>query len=159
MIHGPVGTGKSYAMCCLYRAFRVPQDRPASVLWYDAGELLSKIASCRTSPTGSITLRLPDGTTSEQFEGNFMSKIDRAALLCLDDVGVVSPTSARLEIFKRIIDLREDKPTILTTNLEPEQFIDAFDERTYSRIFSGAVVTAEGEDRRFEWRDMDHGRS
>ncbi len=88
-----------------------------------------------------------------------MSKIERAALLCLEDVGVISPTSARLEIFKKIIDLREDKPLIMDMNLEPEQFIDAFDERTYSRIFSGAVVTAEGEDRRFEWRDMDQGKA
>lgn len=152
MISGPVGTGKTFAMACVYRSWRVTPQKPATILWYDTSDLLSKIIACRTSPTHSITTRFSNGTTSEQFEGNFYAKISRAGLLCLDDMGIKEPTPSKYEILKRILDLRSGKPTLITTNLDHKRFTEVFDERIYSRAFCGPVVWAEGEDRRFEWR-------
>lgn len=151
VITGPVGTGKSCAMACLYRSFWMPKESHKPILWYDSGKLLADITSCRTNKTGFISIINRDGSTTEISENGFYRKIENAALLCLDDVGVREASPTQREIFNRIIDLRADKPTIITTNLNHQKFKEAFDDRSFSRVFSGPVVLADGDDKRFGW--------
>ncbi|MFH1300683.1 MAG: DnaA/Hda family protein [Planctomycetota bacterium] len=141
---GKVGLGKSCAMACIYRGWR------KHALWRNSGDLLSRVMDCRFSRTKSITVPRPDGGTLEEFEQSIYRKIQGADLLCLDDVGVKAPTEAQREVFNNIIDLRNGKPTVLTTNLDHDQFTEVFDDRTFSRVFSGTVIRVQAKDRRFE---------
>lgn len=144
VIRGVPGVGKSCAMACVFRSW------PRHALWRDCGQLLTRITSCRTSKNGSVSVSVPGGGSYEEFEGSICRKWAGADLVCLDDVGVRTPSDAQREIFNHLIDLRREKPTILTTNLDYDQFKNVFDERIFSRVFCGSVINVTGEDRRFE---------
>ena len=142
IMFGDPGAGKTCAMACVAKAWR------CSSLWFDNGELLRRITSCRTSKTGSIATSHAGGSTVYETEKKILDKIEKVSLLCLDDVGVRTPTEAQREIFEHIIDLREGKPTILTTNLDHRKFADVFDMRLVSRVFCGMPLKVTGQDRR-----------
>ncbi len=143
VMFGPPGLGKSCAMACIYMAWR------GSALWFDSGEILRRIIACRTSNSKSVTRSLPGGGSVVEFEGTILSKIRDTDLICFDDVGVRTPTETQREIFEHLIDLRKDKPTILSTNLDHNKFADVFDMRLVSRVFCGTPLkVSQGQDRR-----------
>ncbi len=153
VISGDVGTGKTYAMACIFNAWKVRTGE--AIIWRNCGELLNQIMQCRTSVNKSIQVTRHDGLSYTEFENSIMRKISEAKLLCLDDVGVRRPTEAQREVFNNILDSRHDDKknlaTIVTTNLHTEKmFTDVFDERSFSRLFSGRSIIVRGKDRRLE---------
>ncbi len=142
VLFGDPGLGKSCAMAILYAKYKL------SAKWYDCGELLRSVASCRMSKTGSILRTLPEGGSVVEYERTILDKLEAQELVCLDDVGVRTPSDSQRAIFENIMDRRKNRRTILTTNLEPSQIADVFDMRLVSRVYCGSPIKVTGQDRR-----------
>lgn len=71
-------------------------------------------------------------------------------LLILDDLGAEKPSEWVCERLYDILNTRysESRPTIFTSNLQPEQIGDRLGARIQSRVCSGIVVEIKGGDRR-----------
>jgi DNA replication protein DnaC len=147
-IFGDVGIGKTCAAACVYHNWR------QSALWFECGRILADIIECRMSPDHLITrvYRSPgadeDGRTWQEGEGAIMRKIADTSLVVFNDVGLRKPSEAAFEIFLTMLDLRLGKPTIYTSNLEPERLDQLFDDRVASRLLRGSVIHVVGDDRR-----------
>lgn len=126
---GPVGVGKTHAAVA---ACRPAHDRGLSVRFAPVIELLDAL---RPSSPDEVSL------------GEIVD-IDR---LIIDDLGTQRDTDWTAERLDAVINRRwlEGRPTVVTTNLDPDTLADRLGERTYSRLVGGAVIARlSGEDRR-----------
>jgi chromosomal replication initiation ATPase DnaA len=127
---GAVGVGKSHAAAA---AIRPRFAAGATVVFVPVGELLD-----------SLDWRRPDSAET-------MERLCQVDLLVVDDLGTERSnewTGERLYLVvnRRWLDMR---PTIITSNLDPDQLTEAVGERTYSRLAHDATALRfTGEDRR-----------
>lgn len=130
LLLGPVGVGKSHAAVAAVRPLHF--DRAAEVRFLPVVELLDLLR-----PGG------PDGALYDLAD---------TEVLVLDDLGSERPTEWTAERLYALINRRwlEVRPTVATTNLEPDALRDAVGERVFSRLVgNGAVVLRlTGHDRR-----------
>ena len=89
-VFGQQGRGKS----CL--AALVHQVWPARAVWFDVGELLGQVKTCRRD--GSVDVTGPDGRIFEFSEAALFDRLANAGLLVLDDIGIRTPTDVDIEI-------------------------------------------------------------
>lgn len=132
IITGPVGTGKTHAAVA---ACRPAHDRGLDVAFLPVIELLDAL---RPSGPGD------DVSISD------VAAIDR---LILDDLGAQRDTDWTHERLEAVINRRwlEERPTIITTNLDGKALAERFRESTFSRLVGGAVtLRLSGADRRRE---------
>jgi DNA replication protein DnaC len=138
-LHGAAGRGKSCAAACLY--CRAP-DRP---IWVDTHPFIHRIIRCRTGN--------PDyhdngfGSGYYDYESSLISKIKGASLVVFDDIAVRRPSDAAFEIFLQLVNARQFKPTIYTSNISTD-LVELFDNRIASRLFAGTVIEVGGSDQR-----------
>lgn len=114
---GPVGTGKSFTAACI------------------ANELLSRQIPVVMTSFVKILQNL-----QTQDEAAYISTLNNASLLILDDLGTERNTDYALEKVYNVIDSRsrETKPMILTTNMTLNEMLEIEDiryKRVYDRIF------------------------
>lgn len=127
---GPVGTGKSFTAACI------------------ANELLAGQTPVIMTSFVKILQNLQ---ASQQDEASYISMLNNASLLILDDLGTERNTDYALEKVYNVIDSRsrETKPMILTTNLTLSDMLDVEDiryKRIYDRIFETCLpVEVSGE--------------
>ncbi len=129
-IYGSVGTGKTHILAAIarrasiYKAIAVP----------------------------NLMLVLRESFKSEHStESVIIEKYARANLLLLDDLGAEKSTEYAIQSLYLIIDRRwrEDKPTIITSNLNLTELAGKLDDRIASRIAGMCeVVKLTGKDRR-----------
>lgn len=117
IFYGPVGTGKSFTSACI------------------ANELLDKKVSVIMTSFVKILQNI-----QMQDEAAYISMLNSAKLLILDDLGTERNTDYALEKVYNIIDSRSraSKPMVLTTNLTLSEMLEAEDiryKRIYDRIF------------------------
>lgn len=130
LILGPVGTGKSVA------AFAILRHAAACGVW-------------RTQWTSTVKLMERLRPSAED-----PVTVDRWAqtdVLLLDDLGGEKPSEWVSERLFILFDERWqwERPTIVTSNLKPDQLRQVLGDRTYSRLQDGAIaVTLAGSDRR-----------
>lgn len=133
---GEIGVGKTYQAFGALRAVVTERARrgPRLPVWA-AGTHAQIVAAARTNGTG-------------------IESYVEAELLLLDDLGADHVTDWGAATIGGIIDARTAaaRPTIVTTNLDPEQIIAKLGERTLSRLMGPAdsvdVVVMDGPDRR-----------
>ena len=129
VVFGPLGVGKSHAAVA---ACRAGYERGMETVFLPAVELFELLR-----PGG------PDGTLWD------LMAVDH---LVLDDLGAERPTGWTVERLYALINRRwlEERPTIVTTNLELPDLEEAIRPDTYSRLVgSGAVLLRlAGNDRR-----------
>lgn len=116
---GTVGTGKSYTAACIANALL---DRNITVVMTSFVKILQNLQQ------------------QTQFEVDYISALNNASLLILDDLGTERNTEYALEKVYNIIDsrVRVCKPMILTTNMtlsEMQNTDDVRYKRIYDRIF------------------------
>lgn len=126
---GPVGTGKTGTALAVCREGQM--ERGDGVLFAPSTELLDQLR-----PGG------PDGA---------LGRLESAPRLIVDDLGSERPTDWTVERLGIVVNRRwlEERPTIVTSNLSPDDLQEAVGERTFSRLVGGAVVVElRGADRR-----------
>lgn len=117
IFYGPVGTGKSFTSACIANDLL---DKKVSVIMTSFVKILQNIQT--------------------QDEAAYISMLNSAKLLILDDLGTERNTDYALEKVYNIIDSRSraSKPMVLTTNLTLSEMLEAEDiryKRIYDRIF------------------------
>lgn len=114
---GPVGTGKSFTAACI------------------ANDLIDKQIPVIMTSFVKILQNL-----SNWDESKYISLLNSASLLILDDLGTERNTDYALEKVYNVVDSRsrEKKPMILTTNMTLNEMLEVEDvryKRIYDRIF------------------------
>jgi DNA replication protein DnaC len=130
VLFGPVGTGKTHTAIAAVRALF---ERSAyGALFLPVVELLDQLR-----PGG------PDGA---------LERAAAANVLILDDLGAEKPSDWTGERLYSIVNRRwlEQRPTVATSNIPPDELAERVGERTYSRLVGCDAVTLKlaGEDRR-----------
>lgn len=142
LFYGSVGTGKSFTAACIVNELL---DRRVSVVMTSFVKILQDLQGAGIR------------------EGEYISLMNRARLLVLDDLGAERNTDYALEKVYNVIDsrVRADRPMILTTNLTLDEMMNPSDmryKRIYDRILekcypvemSGPSLRMEGAADRFE---------
>jgi len=126
---GPVGTGKTHAAVA---AVRAAHDRGADVAFAPVVELLDELR--------------PGGPE------HALAEYAHADVLVLDDLGSERPTEWTGERLYALINRRwlEERPTVATTNLDPDPLREAVGDRVFSRLVGNdaVVLRLTGKDRR-----------
>lgn len=121
LLYGDVGTGKTHLACCVGNYL---MERMTTVFATSLVKILQKAKSFRDADD----------------EESYLSRMNFADLLILDDLGAERSTDYALEIVYNVIDgrYRCGKPMIVTTNLTLPEMQDTTDiryKRIYDRIF------------------------
>jgi len=137
-IYGEPGTGKTCAGL-------VVADHVSDAKWFSWDDFVRK---CNTATMGK--LRVPYGTEDRLADWDFWwDWLDRASLLVLDDVGCRGTVSdATYEVMKTVLDRREGRGLIFTTNLVLTKLGELFDARVEDRLTAGTLINATGESMR-----------
>ena len=137
VIAGSVGTGKSYLAKCIANELI---SRDFNVIFISACELNSILLKYHTAPIDE--------------KGIYLDLLTECDLLVIDDLGS-EPIYKNVteEYLLMIITERMTKgnPYIITTNLEQEQLLDRYGDRTLSRLNDkshGVFIKIKGEDLR-----------
>ena len=129
LICGPVGTGKSHMVAAVaievYKAGLVSR-----VIWRDAGRFIRSLAPDVESRRGNLRDYLTEN------------------LLVIDDLGGEYRTDWSTGLFEEVISGRYDRqrPTIVTTNLAPDEIQKGYGDRLWDRLRDvNSVVVLAGE--------------
>lgn len=126
---GPVGTGKTGSGLALLRPGWIEHGR--EVAFWPVVDLLRGLR--------------PDG-------GVDLDRLMRVDVLFLDDLGAERPTEWTAEQLYALVNRRwlEERPTVVSSNLEPGALAEAVGERMFSRLVGdgATVVRLAGKDRR-----------
>lgn len=135
------GTGKTHTAAAMVKEImldKTPDHGRAGIRWISAVDLLLEIR-------GSFR----DG--SERSEDGIIEDYGESRLLVLDDLGAEKTTEWSLQTLYTIIDrrYREERQTIITSNLSLDELADKLDDRIASRLSELCrVVVLTGPDRR-----------
>lgn len=143
-LFGDAGRGKSYAMAAVYTLWKHP-----GACWRDLSGLLRLVTRIRSSDAGYVSeWHQATGRNYDVWESTVFDTIRNASLVCLDDIGLRTPTDAMYDVLYELVNLRAGKPTMLTGNLKPQEVAKVYDDRIASRILSGCLIEVAGKDRR-----------
>lgn len=143
---GPVGCGKTCAAACIYQSWRASETRPGTVRWRRCDTLLDEILKARFSD--GVTVETPGGDLVKMTESGLFNMFGAADLAVLDDVGTSKVVDERYSALLRLLDSRVGKPTLITSNKNPQELQSVYDYRIISRMIAGTVIHVSGEDRR-----------
>lgn len=135
LLFGDTGTGKTFAAACIVNA------------------LIDRGYPCMMTNVSRIVNNVRAISGNRQ---SYLSRLARFDLLAIDDLGIEGDTDFINEIVHNVIDARylSHKPTIITTNMTPEDMTAPADirkKRLYSRLYEMCIpIKVTGEDRRRE---------
>lgn len=144
-IWGEVGRGKTYLAAAIY------------MQWIGTAVWMTYTEFCRhawkVTTDGELNLSDGDGRPLELSIETWWDHVANAGVFVLDDVGVGEYRESRNEAVKELLDRRDGKPLILTSNLAPENMdrrslYALFDDRVMSRIRKGRRIELTGPDLR-----------
>ncbi len=138
LLSGSRGTGKTVAACAaLLAALRAgppPAERGAVERW--AARIGAHLSGGFVS---APTLPMRLAPWKDERERHAPINLQRAFLV-LDDLGTERPGSRFAEAFGRLVDRRQAKATIITTNLAPSELRARYGDRVADRLNHGARV-------------------
>lgn len=145
VLTGPFGTGKTWLATAAFKRIlymlMTTAGRGASAIWRRFHSFVGEVQATY-SPAAQ--------ETGEQV----VSRFQNTDLLMLDEVGDLKKQDEsrdRREMFYRVIDIRNASflPTLITTNLSPDELSEQFGQRTFERIKEMSVfVKMEGQNLR-----------
>lgn len=145
---GKVGVGKTYAALCF------TDHCPSSSEFWTLEELCNLLTASMNElwyqrfHTKFLRRR-------EEKIGNlvFWDYVGGLPLLVIDEIGSrLKVSDHRYETLKGVLDRREDRPLIMTSNLTIKQTRELYDDRIASRIAAGTFVWCDDDDRRLHPR-------
>ena len=139
---GNPGTGKTHLAICLMR-YRLATTCPKEVTM----EFLSKAPIFVNIPDllRSLKSSFSSDTVTEE---DIIDKYTRPSLVVFDDLGVGNISDWTRDVYYSLIDcrMREEKQTIVTSNLDLEQIANKIDSRIASRLSGMGIVRTLGEE-------------
>ena len=170
LFRGPVGTGKSFFAACIANALieglsidtiGIGLCGGHSVLFYcgKRSEVISVIELLKKRVPTAVTSfpRLLNLLQNSKDRQGLLDRLSTYKLLVIDDLGVERDTGYAAEQIFAVIDARcrSNLPTIVTTNLTPQE-MDAPETMQYKRIFDRVAemcpvsLLIDGESRRIQ---------
>jgi len=145
---GPVGVGKTHKAVAMMREAIIRNSNA----WRTA-DLVRGIYNARFFPVTSLLMRIKDSFHPEaaETEGEIISQVTSPDLIVLDDLGAEKVSDWTLQTFYTIIDTRsrEQRTTIITSNLSLDELSAKLSDRISSRIRGMCeVIVMAGKDRR-----------
>lgn len=141
--NGKPGVGKSHLSMSILKAL---SSLEASCLFIDIDEMLRKIRNCIKDKQSPFT---------EQYFTDLLTEVD---FLVLDDLGAEtgnidtdkSASDHTSRVLRAIINARQDKSTIITTNLDSKKLLNMYDPKLISRMMKSieTIVFKETKDKR-----------
>lgn len=132
LLHGNYGTGKSHLSVSITKKL---MEQGKECLFLSLPKLLTKIRDTYNN----------QGVT----EDDLLKVIKRVDLLVLDDLGAEHNTEWAVSKLFEIIDDREGKSTVYTTNLGSKELKQRFGERNFSRLMENTeIIIMNGSDYR-----------
>lgn len=129
-LYGKPGTGKTFAVCAFANHI---------------GHFGSPVDSLPAICEGLIENQRSDDYKATH---GFFQDWEHAALSILDDLGTRRASDFQHETLITLLNLREDKPLILVSNLDLAGIAGVYDDRVASRMGAGTVFELTGKDRR-----------
>lgn len=120
MVFGPFGTGKSHLCRCISRGV---MQKGYSSIFISVPKLLRKLKSTYNKD-------------SEVTEDAMISALETVDLLILDDIGAETDSKWTKERLFDIVDSRQGKDTLYTSNFDPEMLLNKLGERNFSRVIN-----------------------
>lgn len=118
-LYGPYGVGKSHICVCVSRGV---MQKGFSSIFISVPKLLRKLKSTYNKD-------------AEVTEDKLLSALETVDLLILDDIGAESDTKWAAERVFDVVDSRQGRSTLYTSNIYPEDLL-AKDERNFSRVLN-----------------------
>jgi len=137
-IWGKTGTGKSHLASAMVKEFLMAGHTAKMVRFKD------------------MVLSIRAGYDENKTEVSVLAPYIRCIFLSIEDIGTIKSGKVESDFCKdtllTVIDSRiqREKPTVITTNLSPEQVWKSFGERIGSRISTFLTFKLEGRDRRLD---------
>ncbi len=134
ILTGPIGTGKTVMMVCLFKALIPIVSRlPRAIEMGNCRARFAPMVNITNSLRGAMNHRNEDGEPSFS---EVLQEYRDAYLLCIDDVGVERLTPFVAEQFYAIINERTVRglPTFMTSNLDAEALREHLTPRVFSRL-------------------------
>lgn len=139
-LFGPVGRGKSFSAALVYVRWT------GSAMFLTYSDLIA--LSIRADKEGTVSRTLPGGQIVEYAAGGWWKWLADVQLLVVDEIGTGMAHEWRCEMLWKCLELRKQKPLILTGNLSLEGIGQQFDARIKSRILAGTAIELAGVDQR-----------
>tara|TARA_R110001592_G_scaffold111372_6_gene308484 strand:- start:8708 stop:9499 length:792 start_codon:yes stop_codon:yes gene_type:complete len=139
LLVGNFGNGKTHLGCAIVRA--AVEQHKATALYVAVADLIALLKSCFNRD-------------AEVTEKDVIAELTAVDLLLLDEIGATGNTEFERQTLHNIIDIRYRKmlPTIITSNLPPEELQDCIGERAMDRLRqNGGQAVA------FDWESARRG--
>jgi DNA replication protein DnaC len=86
-----------------------------------------------------------------QPEHEHWAELRERPFVVLDDLGLRGRASdAQYDALQKFLLIQQDKPTVITSNLDLDRLAGVYDDRTASRIAAGTAVEVGGPDKRIK---------
>lgn len=142
------GRGKTIAAKLLMKAHKGPAFGTDFSVWAGGEPFAKAFFNCS---------ELIKGYMDEIISGKnkFRAAWRFAPIAVMDDIGTRGLTDNQFDALLQLINVREGRPTVFTSNLSPKHLGEALkDVRIGSRVSAGFVVEVTGIDRRGETREI-----
>ena len=139
LLVGNFGNGKTHLGCAIVRA--AVTEHKATALYVAVADLIALLKSCFARD-------------AEVTEKDVIAELTGVDLLLLDEIGATGNTEFERQTLHNIIDIRYRKmlPTIITSNLPPDELQDCIGERAMDRLRqNGGQAVA------FDWESARRG--
>lgn len=150
MLIGQTGTGKTHLAVGICNELIEKSEFNKKVMFISYSELYSQMQTM-----------FEIKEAMREIEQSILKEVKQADLVVIDDLGAElgdirsakQPTDSNVKMITRILDMREDKALVLTSNLTGKDIKEKYGERVTSRIMSN-MRRDDGTFRMIEMRDM-----
>jgi DNA replication protein DnaC len=134
MFIGPAGTGKTHAAVQWINAYAIANPSPYTSLYISMVDLETM---------------LDDEMREYKRMSGTISRLCDRKLLVMDDLGAERKTEFLERAVFSILQKRFNKPTLITTNMMPDEFLSRYGARIHSRLQCFTLVYFTGRQLRF----------